>query len=122
MRILLIDDNPQIRMVVLRVLAALGHEAEEAESGPEGLARLESEAFDLALIDIEMPDMDGFAVARAAKSKTKAQLYALSAHPFDRNREELDAAGFSGSVEKPVSAAALVALLQSHETSSKNEL
>ncbi len=111
MRLLLIDDNPQIRMVVLRIIAALGHEAVEADGGEAGLALLAREAFDLALIDIEMPGMDGFAVARAARGLTSAPLYALSAHPFERNRAELDAAGFAGSLEKPVSVAGLAGLL-----------
>ena len=69
MRVLLIDDNPQIRTIVQRIVVALGHEAELAEDGTSGLNAACAAPYDLVLIDLELPDMDGFSVARQMKQQ-----------------------------------------------------
>jgi signal transduction histidine kinase/CheY-like chemotaxis protein len=70
LRILVIDDEPEVRHVVAEMLANQGHEVVVADDGQAALARLESEgAFDLVLTDLGMPGMTGWDVARAVKSR-----------------------------------------------------
>jgi CheY-like chemotaxis protein len=69
LRILLIDDEVEVRRVVSDMLVSQGHEIVEAASGADGLAALERDAsFDLVLTDLGMPGMTGWDVARAAKA------------------------------------------------------
>ena len=67
LRVLVVDDNPTDRAVLMSYLASWGLQPETASSGAEALARLRSEQDPpaLALIDMAMPEMDGFALARA---------------------------------------------------------
>lgn len=58
-RILVVDDVPQVRTALRRVLEMLGHEAREAENGGAAMGRLAADTFDLVITDINMPDMDG---------------------------------------------------------------
>jgi PAS domain S-box-containing protein len=67
-RVLVIDDDPDVRSFLIESLEGLGHVVASAESGEEGLARLESWPSDLALIDYAMPGMNGADVARAVRA------------------------------------------------------
>lgn len=71
-RILIIDDDPQVRAVLREVLEGQGHRVVEAADGPDGLARCEAEQFDLAITDLVLPRMSGWEVA--ATLKRRAQL------------------------------------------------
>lgn len=64
-RLLVIDDNKVNRMVLSRNLEQQGHIVETAENGKEGLEKIRTQSFDLVLLDIEMPEMDGFQVLEA---------------------------------------------------------
>lgn len=68
-KILIIDDEPEVRAVLRELLEAQGHKVVEAPDGPEGLACCEVEQFDLVLLDIAMPRMSGWEVARILKSR-----------------------------------------------------
>lgn len=68
-RILLVDDEPVVLDILSRLLNALGYEVCAAGSGVEGLALLNSRAFDLVFTDYLMPGLDGFDLARAVKQK-----------------------------------------------------
>jgi CheY-like chemotaxis protein len=70
MRILVIDDEDEVRRVLASLLAALGHTVHQAAGGPEGLARLEAgPPVDLVLTDLGMPEMTGWEVAWAIKAR-----------------------------------------------------
>ncbi len=64
-RLLVVDDNKVNRMVLSRSLEQQGHVVETAENGREGLEKIRTQSFDLVLLDIEMPEMDGFQVLEA---------------------------------------------------------
>ena len=64
-KLLVIDDNKVNRMVLSQSLKQQGHIVETAEDGKEGLEKIRTQAYDLILLDIEMPEMDGFQVLEA---------------------------------------------------------
>jgi signal transduction histidine kinase/CheY-like chemotaxis protein len=68
-RLLVIDDEPEVLDVLKEMLASLGHAVTAASRGPEGLALLERERYDLVLTDLAMPGMTGWQVAQAVKSR-----------------------------------------------------
>ncbi len=68
-RILLVDDDPAVRESTAMLLRVSGHDVVEAEGGAAGLARLAEQLFDVLLTDLGMPDLTGWEVARAAKSR-----------------------------------------------------
>lgn len=70
MRILFIEDDAMNRRVVRDMLVVAGLPLAEADGGRSGIARLESEPFDVVLLDLRMPEMDGFEVMRALRGRT----------------------------------------------------
>ena len=70
-RILIIDDDPTIRLSTELLLGALGFETESSENGTEGLARLQERPPDLVVCDIVMPGLDGFGVLAAAQQEPR---------------------------------------------------
>ena len=69
-RLLVVDDNKVNRILMARSLEQQGHEVEVAENGMKGLEKLRSEAFDIVLLDIEMPEMDGYQVLEVCLNDT----------------------------------------------------
>jgi DNA-binding response OmpR family regulator len=67
MRLLIVDDNGDVRGAIAEGLRRMGHEVATAASGPEALERLNADAVDVAIVDIRMPGMDGLDVLRALK-------------------------------------------------------
>jgi DNA-binding response OmpR family regulator len=67
MRLLVVDDNSDVRGAIAEGLRRMGHEVTTAASGPEALERLNADAVDIAILDIRMPGMDGLDVLRALK-------------------------------------------------------
>ena len=68
-RILLVEDEPDVRLIVGDLLAAQGYEVARAEDGLAGLAMVDSTVFDLLVLDVMLPGMDGFAVCHAARER-----------------------------------------------------
>lgn len=103
--ILYIDDNDESRLLVKRVLMVEGHVLLEAADGPEGLKVAEEGWPDLILVDINMPDMDGYeATARLREIPMMAQvpIVALTANVLRGDRERSFAAGCDGYIQKPL--------------------
>ncbi|MDO9172547.1 MAG: ATP-binding protein, partial [bacterium] len=112
-RILLVEDNATNRLVARTMLARLGATVAEAEDGLAGLAAARTGRHDLILMDIQMPHMGGVEAARAIRGlegrAAHVPIIALTANAMVHQRSEYLAAGMSGVVAKPISAAALLA-------------
>ena len=117
LRILLAEDNPVNQMVALRMLERLGHLATAVDDGRAALVALDSGLFDLVLMDISMPEMDGFeAVAEVRRRESAAgsghiPVAALTAHAMTGDRERCLSAGFDAYLSKPIRIADLSATL-----------
>ncbi|WP_157315153.1 ATP-binding protein [Chitinibacter sp. GC72] len=120
LRILLAEDNPTNRLVATRILLAAGHHVICAENGEQVLGLAQSQQFDLILMDIQMPVMDGLEATRqirAQQSQRAIPIIALTANAMDADRDACFAAGMDGFITKPVRpeqlAAAIKAALKS---------
>jgi PAS domain S-box-containing protein len=115
-RILLAEDNPVNQKVALAMLRRRGYEVTLATTGRDAVDRVGREAFDLVLMDVQMPEMDGFAATaaiREAEAGTRRHLtiIAMTAHSMAGDRERCLAAGMDGYLSKPIRSADLYALL-----------
>ena len=104
--ILLAEDNAVNQMVLLQMLRKIGYQADLASNGFDVLAALDRQAYDVILMDIQMPDMDGFEatrriLARFPKMK-RPRIIALTAHALNGDRERCLKAGMDGYLSKPV--------------------
>ena len=105
LRILLAEDNAVNQMVALRMLKRLGYQAADtAANGKEVLAALKSRSYDIVLMDVQMPEMDGLEAARLIRSEKVDQPYiiAMTAHAMKGDREVCLEAGMNDYVSKPV--------------------
>jgi len=110
--ILLIEDNEQNRYLATFLLEQRGHEVVPAESGPLGLELAATIRPDLILLDIQLPGMDGHAVARALKSDPQLKsipIVAVTSYAMVGDREKVFAAGVEGYIEKPINPETFVA-------------
>jgi len=107
LHILLVEDNPVSRELLIRLLRRMGHSIDEAEHGEEALALLEGNKYDLILMDIQMPVMDGIEATRLIREaeKTTSQhipIIAVTAHALSGDRERFLAAGMDEYISKPL--------------------
>lgn len=117
LRILVVEDNLFNQRLVAAFLEEGGHTPILAANGREALATLEGESFDLVLMDIEMPDMDGFqatAAIRAREASTGFHLpiLAMTAHATREDRDRCLAAGMDGYIAKPMRYEELIELAE----------
>ena len=103
--ILYVEDNPENRLLINRILTVEGYTVAEAENAAQALAFVETQTPDLILMDINMPDVDGYTLT--AQLKTLPQLFdvpiiALTANVMRGDRERTLAAGCDGYIQKPV--------------------
>ena len=108
LRVLVAEDNAVNRTLVVRLLQKRGHQATVAANGREALSALEREAFDVVLMDVQMPELDGFEAteeirARERTSGRHLSIVAMTAHAMKGDRERCLAAGMDGYVSKPIS-------------------
>ncbi|HEY0371437.1 MAG TPA: ATP-binding protein [Thermoanaerobaculia bacterium] len=102
-RILLIEDNQDIRELLRIKLRQLGHSIEAADDGPSGLEKLLASPPDVALVDIGLPGMSGYEIARQAREILGQQVYlvALTGYGQAEDKERALAAGFNVHLTKP---------------------
>lgn len=111
-KILLIEDNSENRYLVTFLLQQHGYAVVPAESGLRGLELAATIQFDLILLDIQLPGMDGHAVARALKSDPALKhipVVAVTSYAMAGDREKCLAAGAEGYLEKPIDPETFVA-------------
>jgi CheY-like chemotaxis protein len=115
LRVLLVDDGFINREVAVGLLEMRGHQVETAENGLEALAILKDSTFDVVLMDLEMPEMDGLTATTAIRCREaiiggRVPIFAMTAHAVhgfrDRCLEALEA-GMDGYITKPISPAEL---------------
>ena len=92
------------RIVVLNMLQQLGHQADSVNNGIEALQALDRKPYDVVLMDIQMPGLDGLEVTRRIRNASGDQTHiiALTAHALSGDRERCLAAGMNGYLSKPV--------------------
>lgn len=105
--ILYIEDNPDNMMLVQRALEARGYHLLKAMKGMDGVAAAESEQVDLILLDINLPDIDGYEVARRLRSSSKHELtrvpiIAVTANALKGDAEKALDAGCDVYMSKPI--------------------
>jgi len=107
--VLLAEDNEVNQRLVVRALERRGHRVTVARNGLEALAALEGNAFDLVLMDVQMPEMDGLEATRILRRKgVRIPILALTAHALKSDQERCLQAGMDGYLSKPIAVAALV--------------
>jgi two-component system sensor histidine kinase/response regulator len=116
LRVLLAEDGAINREVALGLLEIEGHDVSIAENGREALRMLETERFDVILMDLEMPEMDGLQAARAireleAGTGERTPIIAMTAHAVAGYRDKCLAAGMDGYLTKPIWPDALFAAI-----------
>ena len=115
LRILLAEDNAVNQKLALRLLGQMGYRADVASNGIEALECVERQRYDLVLMDVQMPEMDGLEASRRITgqglAKERPRIVAMTANAMAGDREECLAAGMDDYLTKPIRVDALVAAL-----------
>ncbi|MBS4047169.1 MAG: response regulator [Alphaproteobacteria bacterium] len=115
-RILIVDDNQTNRLIVSEILKAAGHRYEAVSSGEAAIGKVAAEDFDLILMDINMPGLDGFQTAAHLRSlpgrKCDIPILALTASALPDEAEMYLKAGMKGHVAKPIDPKVLIAAIE----------
>jgi PAS domain S-box-containing protein len=118
LRILLAEDDPINQQVTLHILRKLGYQTDVVRDGVMALDALEHDHYDVVLLDIQMPEMDGLEVARAIRRRwpIDQQLYlvAVTANVSEAAREECLSAGMDGYISKPIQIEELIKVIEMH--------
>jgi len=117
LRILVAEDNPVNQKLTLRLLEKRGHTVFLANNGIEALTVLERERVDLVLMDVQMPDMDGFQATAAIREKEKTTrdhlpVFAMTAYVLKGDQERCLGAGMDGYLPKPIRPTDLYAVIE----------
>jgi PAS domain S-box-containing protein len=116
LRILLAEDNAMNQKVALRLLEQLGYHADVATNGREAIEALERRPYDVVLMDVQMPELDGLDATRRIcerwPEETRPHIVAMTANALPEDREACFAAGMNDYVAKPIRAEELVAALK----------
>ena len=116
LQILLAEDNRVNQRVSLRILERLGYAADLAENGLVVLAALEAKQYDLILMDIQMPEMDGLAATQYIRANIprpdQPHIVAMTAHALTEERKRIETADIDGYVSKPIDIHELAATLR----------
>jgi CheY-like chemotaxis protein len=126
LQIMVVEDNIVNQKVAEAMLKKRGHSVVIASNGREALDRYEKESFELILMDVQMPEMDGFEATKLIRGKEKADgsyvpIVAMTAHAMKGDRERCLAAGMDDYISKPIREAALFSVIESLANGSKDK-
>jgi CheY-like chemotaxis protein len=120
LRILLAEDNAVNQKLALRLLGQLGYRADVAGNGLEAIAALERQRYDVVLMDVQMPELDGLEAARVICQRwpqaERPRLIAVTANAMQGDREQCLEAGMDDYISKPIRVDELVAVLNQTPT------
>jgi len=124
LRILLAEDNRVNEMLAVRLLEKLGHQVAVARNGREVLDAFTRQGFDLILMDVQMPEMDGLEATRSIREQETWQrshipILAMTAHAMKGDRERCFEAGMDGYISKPIQLKELAEVIHSFASSSQ---
>ena len=115
LRILLAEDSAVNQQVALALLGKLGYSADVASNGVEALAALEREPYDVVLMDVQMPELDGLDTTRLIRERwpdgSRPRIIAMTANAMQEDRDSCFAAGMDDYVAKPIRTEALAEAL-----------
>ncbi|HYX33088.1 MAG TPA: response regulator [Oligoflexus sp.] len=112
LRVLLVEDSPDNQLLVTRMLKMSGVKVETASNGREGVQKAQSGTFDCILMDLQMPEMDGYAAAQELRRQGYTKpIIALTAHAMGEERQRCLASGFNSHISKPISRKILIQTL-----------
>jgi CheY-like chemotaxis protein len=119
LRILVAEDNAVNRLLATRLLEKRGHRVVTTANGREALAALDKEMYDLVLMDVQMPEMDGLEATRTIRRLEQGtalhqQIIALTAHAMTGDRERCLEAGMDGYLTKPLRPQELDQMLENY--------
>ncbi|MEB3338628.1 MAG: response regulator [Leptolyngbyaceae bacterium] len=116
LRILVAEDHPVNQKMALLLLKRLGYRADVAENGLEVLAALQHQSYDVVLMDVQMPEMDGLMatqqICQLWPSETRPRIIAMTANVMQSDRQKCMEAGMSDFIPKPVELEKLASALQ----------
>jgi CheY-like chemotaxis protein len=121
MKLLVVDDIRTNRLIVSRILERHGHEVKSVGSGAEAIAELAREDFDLVLMDIQMPELNGIETARMIRNSASAvrcpaiPILALSATYDFATVKDCLKVGINGCMPKPISPSVLIDMVEQYE-------
>lgn len=114
-RILLVEDQILIQQVALALLAKAGYQAEVAATGQEAFDKAASGGFDLILMDVCLPDMEGTEVTQKLRAKgIKTPIVAMTGNDDEQTRAECRQAGMNGFLTKPVNSDRFRAVVEAY--------
>jgi CheY-like chemotaxis protein len=114
-RVLIVDDSADNRALVQLLVARMGYQVDTACSGHEAIEKASAEDFDLILMDVQMPEMDGFeAVQKLRQCNFTRPIVALTANAMKGDRERCLAEGFDDYLLKPIDRVRLYDSLKRH--------
>jgi two-component system KDP operon response regulator KdpE len=111
-RILFVDDDPQIRRMMRTILTSQGFDFTDAWSGSTGMEKLRSSKYDLAILDINMPGINGIETCRMMRAVSDLPIIMLTVRKGERDKAEAYEAGANDYVIKPFSTPELPARIR----------
>ena len=111
-RILVVDDDPQIRRVMRMTLTGQGYEVDDAKEGESALEKLRSGRFDLVLLDMNMPGMGGLETCRAIRGQSEVAVIMLTVRDTEADKVDALDAGADDYITKPYNMPELLARIR----------